>query len=190
MKRETAAHLRHSSLWVTGLERGALSEYCRKTLFRIPGVSVQEMLPEGRILAWKIRASDSSSYFGCQLALWSWTNHFNRDTEGDLRLLHSAILHSSLARTSVQQGFHVKWQRYVPGLADSCPLFLPENNSASLLLGPLSFFKKFIYFIYFWLHWVFVAARGLSLVVASGSYSSLRCAGFSLRWLLAAEHGL
>ena len=39
-------------------------------------------------------------------------------------------------------------------------------------------------FIYFWLCWVFVAARGLSLVVASGGYSSLQCAGFSLRWLL------
>ena len=40
------------------------------------------------------------------------------------------------------------------------------------------------YFIYFWLHWVFVAACGLSLVAASGGYSSLRCTGFSLRWLL------
>ena len=39
-------------------------------------------------------------------------------------------------------------------------------------------------FIYFWLHWVFVAARGLSLVAASGGYSSLRCTGFSLQWLL------
>ena len=39
-------------------------------------------------------------------------------------------------------------------------------------------------FFYFWLRWVFVAARGLSLVVASGGYSSLQCAGFSLRWLL------
>ena len=29
-----------------------------------------------------------------------------------------------------------------------------------------------------------VAARGLSLVAASGGFSSLRCAGFSLRWLL------
>ena len=49
----------------------------------------------------------------------------------------------------------------------------------------LSFFKKIIYlFIYFWLCWVFVAARGLSLVVASAGYSSLRCEGFSLRWLL------
>ena len=39
-------------------------------------------------------------------------------------------------------------------------------------------------FIYFWLRWVFVAARRLSLVAASRGYSSLRCAGFSLRWLL------
>ena len=31
---------------------------------------------------------------------------------------------------------------------------------------------------------VFVAARGLSLVAASGGYSSLWCTGFSLRWLL------
>ena len=41
----------------------------------------------------------------------------------------------------------------------------------------------FIYF-YFRLPWVFVAACGLSLVAASGGYSSLWCAGFSLRWLL------
>ena len=41
----------------------------------------------------------------------------------------------------------------------------------------------FILFIYFWLHWVFVAAHGLSLAAASGGYSSLRCMGFSLQWL-------
>ena len=41
-----------------------------------------------------------------------------------------------------------------------------------------------IFKIYFWLCWVFVAARGLSLVVVSGSYSSLQCTGFSLQWLL------
>ena len=40
------------------------------------------------------------------------------------------------------------------------------------------------FFIYFWLRWVFVAARGLSLVAASGCQSSMWCAGFSLRWLL------
>ena len=37
---------------------------------------------------------------------------------------------------------------------------------------------------YFWLCWVFVDARGLSLVAASGGYSLLQCAGFSLQWLL------
>ena len=53
-------------------------------------------------------------------------------------------------------------------------------------LERLFFFYKFIYLFifYFWLCWVFVAARGLSLVAASGGHSSLRCAGFSLQWLL------
>ena len=52
------------------------------------------------------------------------------------------------------------------------------------------FFNKFIYFIYLWLLWVFIAARRLSLVAASGGYSSLQCMGFSLWWLLIVEHGL
>ena len=38
--------------------------------------------------------------------------------------------------------------------------------------------------IYFWLHWVFVAVHGLSLVVVRGGYSLLQCVGFSLWWLL------
>ena len=50
------------------------------------------------------------------------------------------------------------------------------------------FFKKkkklFIYLFYFWLCWVFFAVRRLSLVAASGDYSSLQCVGFSLRRLL------
>ena len=45
-------------------------------------------------------------------------------------------------------------------------------------------FFKINLFIYFWLRWVFVAARGLSLVALSEGYFSLQCAGFSLRWLL------
>ena len=49
-------------------------------------------------------------------------------------------------------------------------------------LGPSQTYL-FIYLI-FWLCWVFVAVLGLSLVVASGGYSLLRCAGFSLQWLL------
>ena len=46
------------------------------------------------------------------------------------------------------------------------------------------FFFLINLFIYLWLCWVFDAPRGLSLVAASGGYSSLRCAGFSLWWLL------
>ena len=53
-----------------------------------------------------------------------------------------------------------------------------------VLLLHLYFLNLFILFIYFWLCWVFVAARELSLVVASRGYSLLRCTGFSLRWLL------
>ena len=41
-------------------------------------------------------------------------------------------------------------------------------------------FKKFYLFIYFWLRWVFIAARGLSLVVASGGYSLLQSTGARL----------
>ena len=44
------------------------------------------------------------------------------------------------------------------------------------------FLKKL--FIYFWLCWVFVSVRGLSLVVASGIHSSSRCMGLSLSWSL------
>ena len=48
-----------------------------------------------------------------------------------------------------------------------------------------SFFFKFIYlFIYFWLSWVFVAARRLSLVAASRGYSSLQRTVHWSRWLL------
>ena len=48
----------------------------------------------------------------------------------------------------------------------------------------LHFYYLFIYFIYFWLCWVFVSVQGLSLVVASGGHSSLRCTGLSLSWPL------
>ena len=47
-------------------------------------------------------------------------------------------------------------------------------------------FLKFILFIYFWLCWVFVAVRGLSLVAASGAS---HCGGFSCcqSWALGAQ---
>ena len=52
--------------------------------------------------------------------------------------------------------------------------FFTQNSSFTL------YFSKF----HFWLHWVFIAASGLSLAVASKGYSSLRYTGFSLLWLL------
>ena len=48
------------------------------------------------------------------------------------------------------------------------------------LMDPIFFFNFIYLFIYFWLCWVFVSVRGLSLVVASGGHSSSRCAGLSL----------
>ena len=48
-----------------------------------------------------------------------------------------------------------------------------------------SFFKIYVFiYLFIGLHWVFVAVRGLSLVVASGGYSLLWCACFSFQWLL------
>ena len=86
---------------------------------------------------------------------------------------------------------------YMSMLLSLCPSFpLPPHVLKSILyvcvfipalpLGwsVLFFFKLINLFIYFWLRWVFVAARGLSLVAASGGYSSLQCAGFLLQWLL------
>ena len=55
-----------------------------------------------------------------------------------------------------------------------------------LLLG----FFIVVYFIYFWLHWVFVAACGLSLVVASGGYSVAVRRLLIAVVSLVAEHGL
>ena len=52
------------------------------------------------------------------------------------------------------------------------------------LLFLFLFFNLFILFSYFWLRWVFVAVRGLSLVATSRGYSLLRCMGFSLWWFL------
>ena len=66
-------------------------------------------------------------------------------------------------------------------------LYLQAGSSVNGLCEVHLFFWAFFLFlrfnfIYFWLHWVFVAVHGLSLVAASGGYSM--CTGFSLRWLL------
>ena len=53
----------------------------------------------------------------------------------------------------------------------------PRAFSFTVFCFWVFFFIKIDKFIYFWLRWVLVAARGLSLVVASGGFSSLRCTG-------------
>ena len=64
-------------------------------------------------------------------------------------------------------------------LQDLCPIKSP-SAPVNFLGWPL----LLLLFIYFWVPWVFVAARGLSLVAASGGYYSLWFMGFSLWWLL------
>ena len=44
----------------------------------------------------------------------------------------------------------------------------------------LFYYYYYYLFIYFWLCWVFVSVRGLSLAAASWGHSSSRCAGLSL----------
>ena len=66
-------------------------------------------------------------------------------------------------------------------LMEYCSYF---TDVIASLLSPgillFSFLKKINLFIYFWLCWVFVSARGLSLVAESGGHSSSRCTGLSL----------
>ena len=77
------------------------------------------------------------------------------------------------------------WRTAGPGFNQTCAAMQELHRLALNLASPLLLFFFLInLFIYFWLRWVFIAARGLSLVVASRGYSSLLCAGFSLRWLL------
>ena len=76
----------------------------------------------------------------------------------------------------------LKGQQQRQGILSRQPASCAGPRGAHLVAAPALFlFFKLFYFIYFWLHWVLVAALGL---LASGGYSSLRCAGFSLRWLL------
>ena len=64
------------------------------------------------------------------------------------------------------------------------PQAWPQGSPVSISLHrPLRRGETFIY-LFIWLCWIFVAVRRLSLVVVSRGYSLLRCAGFSLRWLL------
>ena len=67
-------------------------------------------------------------------------------------------------------------------LGISNPILILSSNTYCVILGELT--KLFLLFFNFWLRWVFVASRGLSLVAVSEDHSSLPCAGFWLRCLL------
>ena len=78
--------------------------------------------------------------------------------------------------------------------SNPCPLHWQADSQSLCHQGsPIYILKNSLF--YFWLHWVFVAMYGVSLIVASGGHSSLWCAGFSLQCLIAvaslvAEHEL
>ena len=76
------------------------------------------------------------------------------------------------------QLLHGMWDLPRPGLEPVSPALAGRFSSTA----PPG--KPNLFIFNFWLRWVFIAACGLSLVVASGGYSSLRCTGFSLQWLL------
>ena len=110
----------------------------------------------------------------------SCNHHHNQDT-GQFQHLKSSL-------------WCPLWCPFVVSLpAQPQPLVITDLFILSFLechgSGTLQYATLFIYlfihsFIHSWLRWVFVAARGLSLVAASGGYSLLWCAGFSLQWLL------
>ena len=69
---------------------------------------------------------------------------------------------------------------FVTGYWNSSLCYTVQNLILFYLLG---FFFKFIYYlfiIYFWLCWVVVSVRGLSLVAASGGHCSSQCPGLLL----------
>ena len=54
----------------------------------------------------------------------------------------------------------------------------------ALVISFLSVWLRSLNSLFFWLCRVFIALHGLSLVVVSEGYSSLRCVDFSLQWFL------
>ena len=69
--------------------------------------------------------------------------------------------------------------------------FFCYSNRFVVVIRPVFFKNKFIYLFTYGCVGSSLLLAGLSLVAASGGYSLLRCAGFSLWWLLfAMEHGL
>ena len=76
-------------------------------------------------------------------------------------------------------------------LSDSKGHLFCYHAKCLLVVSSFFFLICLFYLFYFWLRWVFVAARRLSLVAASGGYSSLAVHGLLIVVAsLVAEHGL
>ena len=71
-----------------------------------------------------------------------------------------------------------------PSCSTACGIFSDQGSNLCPLHWQADsfffFFNFYLFIYYFWLCWVFVSVRGLSLVAASGGHSSSRCAGLSL----------
>ena len=96
-------------------------------------------------------------------------------TSGGLRFFNVKVevvmpdTHSGGCDGQTALDIHCSWQG-----TEGAPSLLPR-----FLLFLTAFFFL-ILFIYFWLCWVFVSVRGLSLVAVSRGHSSSPCAGLSL----------
>ena len=66
----------------------------------------------------------------------------------------------------------------------------PLAAISSFTKSTTAFKNSFCLLICFWLHWVFVALGGLSLVAASRGSSLLQSVGFSQKWLLLLQRRL
>ena len=104
----------------------------------------------------------------------------------DNQYLNSTITFYSICHVIIYPSFHLFFffDAFQSELQTSVYFTPKPSVCISLTRGQylftVSFFKLINLFIYFWLCWVFVSVRGLSLVAASGDHSSSRCAGLSL----------
>ena len=117
-----------------------------------------------------------------QLEAWAWC---------DLGSAHQPFL--SLPAPPAPQALYTKVREahlhLTSGVCCNPASVYTRNRRGECLLRACStslcaeyFFKGIYLFISVWLCWVFVAVRGLSLVVASRGYSLLWGAGFWLQW--------
>ena len=110
-----------------------------------------------------------------QFSKWCWDNRIPNSPTDKLNFILDVLIQSYLKPSQFRLN-----SKFVKGKVLTLTHSYLQKNIGEYPF----FFFKFTLFIYFWLHWVFVAVRRLSLVVASGGYSLLQCAGFSLQWLL------